>query len=71
MIPTNKKIGVIFKARDFVGSDLERRKMHFENELSTLNNLGFLAEELDLRNYFGNKDVSKINGYLKHFEMVK
>lgn len=59
MIPSNNKIGVIFNARDFVGSDSERKQKHFEDETSTLNELGFEAEPLDLKDYFGKTDLLK------------
>lgn len=48
----NKRAAVIPDALDF-SNDIERRNAGVVREISDLNNLGFSAEEVDLRKYFG------------------
>lgn len=50
--PTNKKIGHISNARDWLGSDQERAQKNQESEIDFLNSIGFEAEALDLKDYF-------------------
>lgn len=54
------KIAFISNALDF-SSDIERRKKGDEAEMNQLKELGFVVEQLDLREYFGKeKDLEKI-----------
>lgn len=55
----NRKAFVIFNALDF-SKDLERRKNSEKRQLNELKELGFNAEILDLRDYFGNQDAIQI-----------
>jgi dipeptidase E len=50
LVGNNKKAAIILNAIDF-GTE-EARKERLEREIKSLSNLGFLTEELDLRNYF-------------------
>ncbi|MEO6304209.1 MAG: Type 1 glutamine amidotransferase-like domain-containing protein [Bacteroidia bacterium] len=53
MMPANNKLGLIDNAKDTVGFDPELRSKIYTEQLEQLNNLGFSAEYLDLKNYFG------------------
>ncbi|MEL6626186.1 MAG: Type 1 glutamine amidotransferase-like domain-containing protein [Bacteroidota bacterium] len=57
MIPANNKLGHINNTRDWVGSDPARAQKHQLEEIAALNKLGFDSESLDLREYFGKKNV--------------
>lgn len=50
---TNKKVGYIPNALDFLDSD--RFQVHTEFDMNELKSLGFNVEMLDLRDYFGRK----------------
>jgi len=52
MIPVNRRIGHINNALDFTGADQERKLKSQTEEMEQLNQLGFVAEALDLKNYF-------------------
>jgi len=52
MMPTNRKIGHINNARDSTTADPERRAKSQAEEITQLNQLGFEAEALDLKDYF-------------------
>jgi len=54
MLPIGSRIGHINNARDFTGADPVRKANHQNEELEMLNSLGFVAEPLDLKDYFGN-----------------
>jgi len=59
LVGANKKVAVIANSIDF-GNDPERRKAGVQREIDDLTKLGFQAEELDLRNYFGKpQDLEK------------
>ena len=58
MMPKNNRIGHINNARDF--SDPERSRKNQTDEIEQLNQLGFVAEALNLRNYF-NKEADLRN----------
>lgn len=59
MLPPGSKIGHINNARDFRVAT-ERIKLIYQNEeINELNTLGFLAEPLDLREYFGRNGALK------------
>lgn len=63
MIPANRKIGHINNARDFTTADPERRRISQAEELEQLSQLGFVAEALDLKDYFFKEEAlrSKLN----------
>ncbi len=50
------KIGYIPNARNFTEADPERYAIRNSNDMSSLRELGFEVEMVDLRNYFGRKD---------------
>jgi dipeptidase E len=52
MIPANRTIGHINNARDFTAADVERKQRAQAEEIDQLNALGFIAEALDLKDYF-------------------
>jgi len=52
MKPANSKIAHINNARDMVGNDSARAAQTQKDEIEFLNNLGFVAEPLDLKLYF-------------------
>lgn len=55
---SNKKIAVIPNALDF-STDIVRRQESMQKEIDGLKSLGFEPEILDLRDYFGKKDLLK------------
>lgn len=63
---SNKKVAVIMNAVDF--GDKERQQNGLLAQIEKLNELGFEAKGLDLRNYFGKKD--ELKEYLKGIGMV-
>ena len=50
LIP-NKKIGYIPNARDFSGTDPEKKRERTERDVTLLAELGIKAEVIDLKNY--------------------
>lgn len=56
---TSGKFAYIANALDFVGHDPERRKSHEEKDMTELRAVGAEVEMLDLRDYFGKKDLLK------------
>lgn len=54
--PSNKKLGHINNSRDWVGADPEIAANYQMDEINFLNGLGFEAENLDLKDYFGKQD---------------
>lgn len=46
------KVAIIDNARDY-STDLERKAASLQNEFDDMSQLGFVAEHVDLRNYFG------------------
>ncbi|NER15109.1 type 1 glutamine amidotransferase-like domain-containing protein [Leptobacterium flavescens] len=63
LIPQNNKIGHINNSRDWVGADPERVNKHQQEEIELLNEIGFKAEPLDLKEYFNKTEElkSKLN----------
>ncbi len=53
------KIGYIPNARDFTGADPERRAKRNEKDMSSLRELGFEVEMVNLQDYFGKQDKLK------------
>jgi len=58
LVGENKRVAVIANSIDF-GDDPERRKAGVQREIDDLKSLGFLPEEIDLRNYFGKTEQLK------------
>ncbi|MEK7641623.1 MAG: Type 1 glutamine amidotransferase-like domain-containing protein [Patescibacteria group bacterium] len=54
LVGTNKRAAVIMNALDY--GDPVRVSQSLEKQIAGLASLGFAAEQLDLRNYFGKKD---------------
>lgn len=55
LVGANKKVAVIPNALDF-SNEIDRRNAGVQREIDDLNNLGFQAEEVDLRKYFKKPD---------------
>ena len=60
MVPENNKLGYIFNAFDFTGSDPERKTKRVKRNIEELNQLGFDCFNLDLRKYFGKQDELRV-----------
>jgi len=58
LVGNNKRVAVIANSRDGK-SDKERAAKSLEEQIEILNSLGFSAEELDLRKYFGKSEALK------------
>lgn len=56
MLPTGSRIGHINSARDVSWVDAKLRTKYQNDEIAQLNNFGFAAEPLDLKDYFGKED---------------
>lgn len=54
---SNKKLGHINNSRDWIGADPNRALKHQTAEIKFLNELGFEAESLDLKTYFGKEEA--------------
>lgn len=54
---TGKKIGYVPNAFDFLGMPPENRIKHMDFDMNELKSLGFNVEVLDLKGYFGKKDL--------------
>lgn len=67
LVGDNKKAAVIGNARDW-SDDKERAEKGLQEQMKTLESLGFSAEELDLRKYFGKSEALK--KYLSQFGLV-
>lgn len=67
LVGSNKRVAVIGNSRDWSG-DKERAQKGMEEQMQILNSLGFSAEELDLRKYFGKSELLK--KYLSQFGLV-
>jgi dipeptidase E len=55
----NARIGHVNNSRDWVGADPVRANRHQQAEIAYLNELGFGAEPLDLKDYFGKAEPLK------------
>ena len=55
MLPAGSRIGHINNSRDWTSADLVIRAKYQREEIEQLNQFGFIAEALDLKNYFGKK----------------
>ena len=67
LVGNNKKVAVIGNSRDW-SQDRERTTKGLQEQIQTLNSLGFSAEELDLKKYFGKRETLK--KYLSQFGLV-
>jgi dipeptidase E len=67
MVGNNKRTAVISNALDF-SDDIERKNAGTQREIDDLNNLGFQAEELDLRKFFGKEE--KLINELEKFGLI-
>ena len=56
ILPQGAKIGHINNSRDWTTGSPEIRNNHLKEEMEFLDNLGFISEHLDLKNYFGNEN---------------
>jgi dipeptidase E len=56
MLPRFSKIGHINNSRDWTTADPEIKAKYQKDEIEHLNELGFVAESLDLKDYFGKID---------------
>jgi dipeptidase E len=63
---SNKKAAVIMNAVDY--GDKDRKHRNMLNQIQQLNELGFEADELDLRDYFGKED--ELRKYLSGIGLV-
>jgi dipeptidase E len=52
LLPTAAKIGHIHNARDFTATNAEKKVRDQQEEITQLQQLGFVVEALDLRDYF-------------------
>ena len=57
----NKNVGYIPNALDFTGADVERRGVHIEKDMQSLEQIGLHPVLLDLKKYFEKKKSSKQN----------
>ncbi len=60
MMPENNKIGYIPNAIDAIKGDKELLLKHYDEQISQLNDLGFVAELLDLKDYFNKEEELRI-----------
>lgn len=52
-------IGYVANALDFSNVNLERRAQHIRADIESLEGLGLQVEQIDLRDYFGNRNALK------------
>ena len=55
MLPAGRRSGHINNSRDWTSADLVIRAKYQREEIEQLNQSGFIAEALDLKNYCGKK----------------
>jgi dipeptidase E len=65
---TQKRVGYVPNAFDFIGMKPESRAEHMDFDRKELEALGFSVEVLDLRDYFGKKDA--LGEKLKALDML-
>src|SRR3989338_7302773 len=66
LCPDNKKVGVIMNAVDW--GDPERVVKSLNDQMDVLKSLGFIPEQIDLRNYFGKAE--ELKKHLSSFGLV-
>lgn len=64
MVGENKRVAIIPNALDF-STDIERRSKSIQREIDDLEQIGFKAEEVDLKRYFGQPE--KLSRKLSEF----
>ncbi len=57
MLPQSSSIGHINNSRDWTDANPEIKIKHQKEETEQLNQLGFIVEPLDLKDYFGKQDM--------------
>lgn len=67
MLPAGSRIGHINNSRDWTSADPAIRERYQREEMEQLNQLGFVVETLDLKNYFGKEvelreKLTQLNG---------
>ncbi len=67
LVGNNKRVAIIANSRDW-SKDKARATKSLEEQVETFGSIGFSAEELDLRKYFGKKEALK--KYLSQFGLV-
>lgn len=67
LVEDNKKVAVIGNSRDW-SEDRQRATKGLQEQIKTFESLGFSAEELDLKKYFGKSEALK--KYLSQFGLV-
>ncbi len=67
LVGNNKKVAIIGNSRDW-SEDRERAAKGLQEQIKTLELLGFSAEELDLRKYFSKRE--ELKKYLFQFGLV-
>jgi dipeptidase E len=55
----NKRVGYVPNALDFTKADVERRRLHVEKDMQSLEQIGLHPVLLDLKEYFEKKEVLK------------
>lgn len=68
LLPPNSKVGHINNARDFTKADRSKSEKHQRDEVNELKNLGYMAESVDLKNYYQNellflKKIEQLDGF--------
>ena len=56
----NKSVGYVPNALDFTKADAERKKLHIERDMQSLEQIGLHPVLLDLKEYFGKKEAFQI-----------
>ena len=67
LVGNNKKVAIIANSRDW-SDDKERAKKSLEEQMKNFESLGFSTENLDLRKYFGKREILK--KHLSQFGLV-
>ena len=68
MSSSNKRVGYVPNAFDFIGMSPENRAKHMEFDMKELKEIGLGVEVLDLRDYFGKKNELRLK--LEQLDMV-
>ncbi len=67
LVGKNTRAAVISNSLDF-SLDHDRKRKSIQREIADLNNLGFISEELDLKNYFGK--APELEAKMEEFGLV-
>ena len=69
MLPAGSRIAQINNSRDFSWANAKIREKYQNDEVAQLNKLGFAAEALDLKEYFGKEDsLKRLDVAIANFE---